>query len=125
LEDIIFLKNHILLLLGLAVGEIPSLEDRGRLWREQMLYDLMSDYEIMHLQFRRFVNFVFRHCRRLCCCRKRTLCFRHQHVHYLTYDARANGRFTRAFNYIKKNFFDEQIQDTIVFETEKQGDEKK
>jgi hypothetical protein len=90
-----------------------------------MLYDLMSDYEIMHLQFRRFGNFVFRHCRHfLCCCRKRTLCFPHQHVLYLTYDARSQGWLVRAFYYIKKNFFDEQIQDTIVFETKKQGDGK-
>ncbi|CAF1054871.1 unnamed protein product [Adineta steineri] len=51
----IFILN---LLISLAVGELPSLTDRGTLWQSQMLYVLLSDYSIVMIQFTRLLNCI-------------------------------------------------------------------
>jgi hypothetical protein len=40
----------------LTVDKIPSVSDQGSVWRSQMLYNLLSDYSIMALQFIRLLN---------------------------------------------------------------------
>jgi len=44
--------------LRLTVNEIPSLTDPVSVWRSQMLYNLLSDYSIMALQFTRLLNYL-------------------------------------------------------------------
>ena len=41
------------LYLGLAVGEIPTLKTQAKLHRNIILYELFSDYEILHFQLKR------------------------------------------------------------------------
>jgi hypothetical protein len=96
---------------GLAVGEIPSLMDQGALWRNQMLYNFLSDAEILRLQFCRLANFIS------CYQANRISCIRGRPIHLLTNDERAHGRFEKAFYYTNKHFFEEQIQDSIASKT--------
>jgi hypothetical protein len=35
---------------GLAVGELPSLNDQSIIWCHQIMYNLLSDYEILRVQ---------------------------------------------------------------------------
>ncbi|CAF1636410.1 unnamed protein product, partial [Rotaria sp. Silwood1] len=51
----IFIIN---LLIGLAVGEIPSLKTQGTSSRTLLMYNLLSDYEIMRIQFHLLINAV-------------------------------------------------------------------
>jgi hypothetical protein len=51
------------------VGEIPTLKTRAELHRNIMLYELLSDYEILHLQLQRIAREVVSLISR--CCRKR------------------------------------------------------
>ena len=92
---------------GLAVGEIPTLMDEGTLWRNQMLYKILSESEILRLQFSRFVNFLS------CYQANRTSCMRHRPVLLLTLDEKAHGWYEKAWNYTMKHFFREQIQDNV------------
>ncbi|CAF0792131.1 unnamed protein product [Adineta steineri] len=93
---------------GLAVGEIPTLMDEGTRWRNQMLYNFVSDGEILRLQFHRFIKFV-------CCCKywNRKSRMSSQPVALLTFDQRAHGCCQKAWHYTKNHFFDEKIQDDI------------
>ncbi|CAF1104808.1 unnamed protein product [Adineta steineri] len=107
LTAIVFCIFIINLLIGLAVGEIPTLMVEGTLWRNQMLYNFVSDGEILRLQFRRFMKFV-------CCkCGNRRSCMPSRPVALLTSDQRAHGYCQRAWYYTKKHFFEEKIQDDI------------
>ncbi|CAF4082826.1 unnamed protein product [Adineta steineri] len=96
-----------LILLGLAVGEIPTLMVEGTLWRNQMLYDFVSDGEILRLQFLRLMKF-------LCCYQLyRISRIRARPIHLLTFDDRANGWIGKAWYFTKKHFFEEKIQDDV------------
>ncbi|CAF1041066.1 unnamed protein product [Adineta steineri] len=100
----IFIIN---LLIGLAVGEIPTLMVEGTLWRNQMLYDFVSDGEILRLQFLRLMKF-------LCCYQLyRISRIRARPIHLLTFDDRANGWIGKAWYFTKKHFFEEKIQDDV------------
>ncbi|CAF0748386.1 unnamed protein product [Adineta steineri] len=92
---------------GLAVGEIPTLMDEGTLWRNQMLYNFVSDGEILRLKFRRLRKF-------LCCkCWNRRSYMPSRSVRLLTFDQRAHCFCRRLWDYTKKHFFEEKIQDDI------------
>ncbi|CAF4205794.1 unnamed protein product, partial [Adineta steineri] len=91
----------------LAVGEIPTLMVEGTLWRNQMLYDFVSDGEILRLQFLRLMKF-------LCCYQLyRISRIRARPIHLLTFDDRANGWIGKAWYFTKKHFFEEKIQDDV------------
>ncbi|CAF4098910.1 unnamed protein product [Adineta steineri] len=93
--------------MGLAVGEIPTLMVEGTLWRNQMLYDFVSDGEILRLQFLRLMKF-------LCCYQLyRISRIRARPIHLLTFDDRANGWIGKAWYFTKKHFFEEKIQDDV------------
>jgi hypothetical protein len=57
---------------GLAVGEIPTLKTQAKLHRNIMLYELFSDFEILHLQLKRVARNILSRMRRYmcgpCCC---------------------------------------------------------
>jgi hypothetical protein len=101
---------------GLAVGEIPSLMDQGTLWRNQMLYNFLSDAEILRLQFRRFAIFLS------CYQANRISWIRGRPIHLLTNDERAHGCCEKAWHYTKKHFFEEQIQNSVVPKTSSKED---
>ena len=98
-------------IVGLAVGEIPNLLTQGSLWRTQMLYSLLSDYEI--LRIRMVVMFDCLSCNR----------FRHRHIPWfsprpypiLEKDELVSPmkKIGAAWKYTEKHFFNEQIQDNI------------
>jgi hypothetical protein len=52
---------------GLAVGEIPTLKTQAKLHRNIMLYELFSDYEILHLQLKRVARNVLLRMRKYMC----------------------------------------------------------
>ncbi len=52
------------------MGEIPTLKTRAELNRNIMLYELLSDYEILHLQFQRVARKIISWISK--CCRKRS-----------------------------------------------------
>ncbi|CAF1173022.1 unnamed protein product [Adineta ricciae] len=107
LTAIVFCIFIINLMIGLAVGEIPTLMDEGTLWRNQMLYNFLSDAEILRLQIRRFLNWI-------CCNRLNRMQFmRRRPVRLLTLDERGKIFYERAWRYTRKHFFNEQIQDNI------------
>ncbi|CAF1042536.1 unnamed protein product [Adineta steineri] len=92
---------------GLAVGEIPTLMDEGTLWRDTMLYNFVSDGEILRLQFLRLMRFLS--CYQL----TRIPCMIPRPIIMLTYDERAHGWFEKAWHYTMKHFFEEKIQDDV------------
>lgn len=59
--------------LGLAVGEIPTLKVQAQLNRNIIFYELLFDYEFLHMQCKRFVRSLIRRIRYsafpFCCCR--------------------------------------------------------
>ena len=80
---------------------------QGTLWRNQMLYDFLSDCEILRLQFRRLEKFI-------CCSRGKRWSWIHQRpVVVLTHDKKAHGCLDKAWDYAHKHFFEEQIQDNV------------
>jgi hypothetical protein len=54
------------------VGEIPTLKTQAKLHRNIMLYELFSDYEILHLQLKRVGRNILSRLRKYmchrCCC---------------------------------------------------------
>ncbi|CAF1113423.1 unnamed protein product [Didymodactylos carnosus] len=78
------------LLIGLAVGEIPTLKTQAKLHRDIMLYELLSDYEILHLQIKRLYRFLIKYCLCQCCCLFSLECYKrccpHCTVSYQDYD---------------------------------------
>ncbi|CAF1494512.1 unnamed protein product [Adineta steineri] len=59
------------MLIGLALGEIPTLKTQATLLRNKMMYELFFDYEIFHLQLKTIVRIIlyFLMCR---VCRRRS-----------------------------------------------------
>ncbi|CAF0926882.1 unnamed protein product [Adineta steineri] len=107
LTAIVFCIFIVNLMIGLAVGEIPTLMDEGTLWRDTMLYNFVSDGEILRLQFLRLMRFLS--CYQL----TRIPCMIPRPIIMLTYDERAHGWFEKAWHYTMKHFFEEKIQDDV------------
>ncbi|CAF1054944.1 unnamed protein product [Adineta steineri] len=107
----IFILN---LLISLAVGEIPSLTDRGTLWQSQMLYFLLSDYSTVMFQFMRVLNCIS--CgilqRRI---RKRLINgkLRREPIVIIEADHKHN-RFKKLWTYVKENIFGEKIHNDVT-----------
>lgn len=95
----------------MAVDEIPSLTEQGKIWQMQELYDVLSDYSIITLQILRFSDFVF-------CGLVRRLFFQDRRQAILTFEHDQKGkRYQNARKYVQKHFFDEKIQD-ILYQAE-------
>ncbi|CAF1095351.1 unnamed protein product [Adineta steineri] len=58
------------MLIGLAVGEIPTLKTQATLQRNKMLYELFFDYEIFHLQLKK-IPLLFLYLLQCRACRRR------------------------------------------------------
>ena len=100
--------------LGLAVGEIPSLTEQGKIWRSQMLYSLLSDYNILSYQILRLINYLV--------CGKFQQWIvtklirggkRLQPTVIIERDEKGN-RLEKAWKYVQKRFVDEKIQDDVI-----------
>ncbi|CAF3896320.1 unnamed protein product, partial [Rotaria sp. Silwood1] len=108
LSAIVFCIFILNLLISVAVGEIPSLTVQGKIWQTQMLYDLLSDYSIVSLQLIRLINCIS------CGAFGRWLLKqRIQPIFILEHDQKGTW-YENAWKYVKKNFFDEKIQDDII-----------
>jgi hypothetical protein len=100
----------------LAVGEIPTLLTQGTLWRLQILYNLLSDYEILRIRmvilFDCLTRNMFRH--------RQIPWFRPRPYSILQKDELVSpmGKLGALWNYTEKHFFNEQIQDNIKLPTE-------
>ncbi len=96
----------------MAVGEIPSLKTQGKLWRIGLLYDQLSDYEIMRIQFNIFLNACFS----IICC-KGKISWLVPKPHTILQEGPMFGVmgkwFGKARKHINKNFINQQIQDNI------------
>jgi len=95
----------------LAVGEIPSLKDKGALWRTQLLFSLVSDYEIIRIRFLVVID-------RLTCNKyrhKQTPWFRLQSYSMLEKNELVGpmGKLSTLWKYTKMNFVKQQIQEGI------------
>jgi hypothetical protein len=90
------------------VGEIPSLTIQGRIWQSQMLYDLLSDYSIVSLELIRLSKFIT-------CGFTDPWLFQKglQPILIREHDLKG-GRTENAWKDVKKNFFDEKIQEDII-----------
>ena len=99
------------------MGEIPSLMKQGSLLRHQMLYDLLSDCEILRLQFKRLWNFLS------CYKGKRKGSSRLHHGFWVTHDERANTILEALADNTKKNFIEQRIQDNVPPKTKASGNE--
>ncbi len=103
------------MIIGLAVGEIPTLLTQGTLWRIQMLYSLLSDYEILRIRMTLFFDCltcnVFRH--------RQIPWFRPRPYFILQKDELQDpmGSIGNLWKYTKKHFFHERIQDNIILRT--------
>lgn len=73
-----------------------------------MLYNLLSDYEILRLQLCRLGNFF------ACYQTRRIASIRRRPILSLTHDTKAHGWFKRSWQYTQKHFAEEQIQDSIM-----------
>ena len=97
--------------LGLAVGEIPSLLTQGTLWRTGLLFNLLSDYEILRIRFILIFDGLtgnrFRH--------RQIPWFRPRPYSVLEKDELVHpmGKLGSVWKYTEKHFFNEQIQDNI------------
>lgn len=95
----------------MAVGEIPSLKDKGTLWQTQLLFNLLSDYEILRIRFLLFFDYITfnRYCDRS------IPWFRLRPYRTLEKDELVPPLkiFGFLWKYTKKHFFNEQIQDNI------------
>ncbi|CAF1285333.1 unnamed protein product [Adineta steineri] len=92
---------------GLAVGEIPTLMEEGTLWRDKMLYNFVSDGEILRLQFIRLMKFIS------CHYSDHIRIMRPRPIDMLTFDEKAHGYLEKAWYYTNKHFFEEKIQDDV------------
>ncbi len=115
-----FIKNQYILQ-GLAVGELPSLNDQSVTWRHQMMYNLLSDYEILRVQLRPLVDCFT--CGFLSRTKRRgpgLLKFlqRRQDVK-IQRDENEVFWLLRFGRYTQKHFFDERIQDNINLPVDK------
>jgi len=98
----------------LAVGEIPSLKEKGTIWRSEMLYSLLADYSITALQLIRLVNCLS--------CGTLKKCFTNRSMKdgtrlqpIVTIERDENGgSWVTKWKKIKTHIFDEQIQEDII-----------
>jgi hypothetical protein len=129
MKDIFFKCSHsfdLSYLIGLAVGEIPTLKTQAKLYRNIMLYELLSDYELLHLQLKSIMRtFIWRvrtatcpfYC--FCCCRcnppDNAQSFWSCQVHALDYENEnlQPGFIVRWFNRIMAWLTEEDI-DSLV-----------
>lgn len=97
--------------LGLAVGEIPTLLTQGTLWRIDILYSLLSDYEILRLRLIHAFDSVTCHRFRY----TQNPWFRPRPYSILEKNELDSpmGPIGKAWRYTVKHFFREQIQDNI------------
>jgi hypothetical protein len=91
-----------------AVGEIPSLTDKGKIWQSQMLYDLVSDYSIVSMQMIRLFNFV------TCSYFGHKIFRKRLEPNVLREHDLTGNRYEYAWKYVQRNFLDEKIQDDII-----------
>jgi hypothetical protein len=104
--------------LGLAVGEIPTLSTQGTLWRTQLLYSLLSEYEIFHLRLFHAFDVLSR-C--LCRCRKASSS-RLQPILTLqinSLEGPLGRRWGLIWDYFNRNFVRAAIQDMIPLSKQK------
>lgn len=99
-------------IVGLAVGEIPSLLTRGTLWHHGVLYYLLSDYEILRIRFILLFDHIVGnrfHSRRIPWFRPRPYLIleNNELVHPM-------GKLGEMWKYTEKHFFFEQIQDSVM-----------
>ncbi|CAF1467011.1 unnamed protein product [Adineta ricciae] len=115
ITGIVFCIFVVNLMISIAVGEIPSLKDQSIVWRHKMMYNLVSDYEILRAQLRLIVN-------RMTCCRShrskqrgpRLLKFlQYRQDQSLQQDDNNVFFLVRFGRYMQKHFFDERIQDNV------------
>ncbi|CAF0795396.1 unnamed protein product, partial [Adineta ricciae] len=115
ITGIVFCIFVVNLMISIAVGEIPSLKDQSIVWRHKMMYNLVSDYEILRAQLRLIVN-------RMTCCRShrskqrgpRLLKFLQYRQDQSLQQDENNVFFLVGFGrYMQKHFFDERIQDNV------------
>ncbi|CAF1382057.1 unnamed protein product [Adineta ricciae] len=99
------------LLIGLAVGEIPTLMTQGTLWRISILFNLLSDYEMLRVRLVHTFDCVTCHKLR----HWRVMGFRPRPYYTLEKDELKSpmGLLGKLCNYTKKHFFKEQIQNNI------------
>ena len=93
------------------MGEIPSLMTQGTLWRTRLLYDLLSDYEIMRFQLYLLLSGISCHSivkRKI----SRFLVSPYLSLQKDEYRG-PMGKISDAWIYLKKHFFDQQIQDNV------------
>ncbi|CAF2813314.1 unnamed protein product [Rotaria sp. Silwood2] len=121
------------LLIGLAVGEIPTLVQQGTLLQSRIYYDTLSDYEILRLQIRSVILWILSH---TCCCCSSSFrhklyrlvdrSFLHQHpILFQTKDRKENNVLERIGQYLKKNVLNEQIQESVDEEVKQQFEKRK
>ncbi len=101
------------------MGEIPTLVVQGKQWRSHMIYNLLSDYEILRFQFIRLFDFLA--CGHLYEKRKSNMfCMRRRPRVILANDANKSHWLAKAWEYTSKNFFEERIQDNIKLDNKAQ-----
>ncbi len=110
---------------GLAVGELPSLNDQSIIWRHRMMYDLLSDYEILRIQLRPIVDCFT--CGYLHKIKHRPGIFKFlQRRQDIIIEQDQNKVFwlLRFGRYIQKHAFEERIQDNVKLPADKEDTEK-
>ncbi|CAF1120790.1 unnamed protein product [Rotaria sordida] len=121
------------LLIGLAVGEIPTLVQQGTLLQSRIYYDTLSDYEILRLQIRSVILWIISH---ICCCCSSSFkykiyrlvdrSFLHQRpILFQIHDRKKHNLPKRIGHYIKKNILNEQIQESVDEEVKEQYEKRK
>jgi hypothetical protein len=92
---------------------------QGTQWRSHMIYNLLSDYEILRLQLIRLFDFLA--CGQLYEKRKGNMvCVRRRPRVILEDDANKSCCLVAAYEYTEKHFFQERIQDNVTLDKKKQ-----
>jgi len=106
---------------GVAVGEIPSLKDQSILWRHLMMYELLSDYEILRIQLRPIVNTL------ICGAMDRPRaqgpsifkCLQRRQDVMMQEDQNDVFWLLRCGRYMQRHFFKDQLQDDVQIQISK------
>ncbi|UJR12614.1 hypothetical protein I4U23_016789 [Adineta vaga] len=120
----IFVVN---LMISVAVGEIPSLKEQSIAWRHKMIYNVLSDYEILRYQIRHLVDCV------TCGFLNRTegrgpriFKFLQRHQDLIMQEDEKNVFYLIRFGrYVQKHFFRQQIQDNVEIRVDRDQLEEK
>ncbi len=92
---------------------------QGTQWRSHMIYNMLSDYEILRLQIFRLFDFLA--CGQLYEKRKSNmLCVRRRPRVILEDDLTKSFCLVSAWKYTEMHFFDERIQDDLTLHNKKQ-----